>query len=111
MNKTVKRQHSAAFKSRVAFEALRGEKTLAEISSQFGVHTTQINRWKKELVEGMQEIFTDKRKKRDLDQEGLIEQLYKQVGKKEIEIDWLKKWLLHFKNSSNDLTILKAGIT
>lgn len=44
MTKTVKRQHSAAFKARVAFEALKGEKTLAEISSQYGVHTTQINR-------------------------------------------------------------------
>lgn len=64
---------------------------MAEISSQFGVPTTQINRWKKELVEGMQDIFTDKRKKRDVDQEQLIEQLYKQIGKKEVEIDWLKK--------------------
>ena len=91
MKKLVKRQHSAAFKARVAFEALKGEKTLAEISSQFGVHTTQINRWKKELAEGMQEIFTDKRKKLDVDQEQLIEQLYKQIGKKEVENDWLKK--------------------
>lgn len=96
MQKTEKRQHSAAFKARVAFEALKGERTLAEISSQFGVHTTQINRWKKELVEGMQEIFTDKRKKRDVDREQLIEQLYKQIGKKEVEIDWLKKKIALF---------------
>lgn len=96
MQKTVKRQHSAVFKARVAFEALKGEKTLAEISSQFGVHTTQINRWKKELAQGMQEIFTDKRKKRDVDQEQLIEQLYKQIGKKEVEIDWLKKKIALF---------------
>lgn len=96
MIKTVKRQHSASFKTRVAFEALKGEKTLAEISSQFGVHTTQINRWKKELVEGMQYIFTDKRKKRDVDQEQLIEQLYKQIGKKEVENQWLKKKIALF---------------
>ena len=91
MGNIVKRQHSPAFKARVAFEALKGEKTLAEISSQFGIHTTQVNRWKKELVEGMQDIFTDKRKKQDADQEQLIEQLYKQIGKKEVENEWLKK--------------------
>lgn len=96
MKKSTKRQHSAAFKARVAFEALKGEKTLAEISSQFGVHATQINRWKKELAEGMEEIFTDKRKKRDVDQEQLIEQLYKQIGKKQVENDWLKKKIALF---------------
>lgn len=96
MKKTVKRQHSAAFKARVAFEALKGEKTLAEISSQFGVHTTQINRWKKELAEGMADIFADKRKKRDVDQVQLIEQLYKQIGKKEVENEWLKKKIALF---------------
>lgn len=96
MKKLVKRQHSAAFKAKVAFEALKGEKTLAEISSQFGVHTTQINRWKKELAEGMQEIFIDKRKKRDVDQEELIEQLYNQIGKQKIENEWIKKKIALF---------------
>lgn len=96
MKKLMKRQHSAAFKARVAFEALKGEKTLAEISSQFGVHTTQVNRWKKELAHGMQNIFTDKRKRGDINQEELIEQLYKQIGKKEVENDWLKKKIALF---------------
>ncbi len=91
MLKTIRRQHSAAFKARVAFEALKGEKTLSQISSHFGVHTTQINRWKKELVAGMQDIFTDKRQRAGLDQAQLIDQLYKQIGKKEVENEWLKK--------------------
>lgn len=91
MLKTIRRVHSPGFKARVAFEALRGEKTIAGISSHFGVHPTQIHKWKQELVAGMQDIFTDKRKAKDADQEQLIEQLYKQIGKKEVEIDWLKK--------------------
>lgn len=91
MTKTIRREHSAAFKARVAFEALKSEKTIAEISSQFGVHPTQINKWKKQLKTGMQDLFTDKRKKHEVDKEQLIEQLYKQIGKKEIENEWLKK--------------------
>lgn len=90
MIKTIRREHSDAFKARVAFEALKGEKTIAEIASQFGVHPTQINKWKKQLKIGMQDLFTDKRKKPDEDKQ-LIQQLYQQVGKKEIEIEWLKK--------------------
>lgn len=96
MTKSIRRQHSAAFKARVAFEALKGDKTLAEISSQFGVHPTQINRWKKSLIAGMQEIFTNKRKRRQVDQQQLIETLYQQIGKKEVEIDWLKKKIALF---------------
>lgn len=91
MKKTIRRKHSAAFKARVAFESLKGEKTIAEISSHFGVHPTQINKWKKQLRIGMQDLFTDKRKKRDEDQEQLIQQLYQKIGKKEIENEWLKK--------------------
>jgi len=96
MSKTIRRQHSAAFKARVALETLRGEKTLAQLSAHFGVHTTQINKWKKKLKAEIADIFTDKRKKRDVDQDELIEQLYKQVGKKEVEIDWLKKKIALF---------------
>ena len=96
MSKTIRRQHSAAFKARVALETLKGEKTLAQLSTHFGIHTTQINKWKKELMLGIQDIFTHKRQKRDLDQEQLMEQLYKQIGKKEVEIDWLKKKIALF---------------
>ncbi len=83
MTKTIRREHSDAFKARVAFEALKGEKTITEIASQFGVHLiTQINKWKKQLKIGMRVLFTDKRKKPDEDQQQLIQQLHQQVGKK-----------------------------
>lgn len=96
MSKTIRRQHSAAFKARVALESLKEEKTITQLSSDFGVHPTQINKWKQQLKEGISDIFTDGRHKRDADQDQLIEQLYQQVGKKEIEIDWLKKKIALF---------------
>ena len=92
---TVRRKHSEGFKAKVAFEALKGEKTIAQISSIYAVHPSQIISWKKTLVEGMKEIFVDKRKS-NADQEQLIDDLYRQLGKKEIENEWLKKKIALF---------------
>lgn len=83
-------------KAKVAFEALRGEKTVAELTSIYGVHATQIKQWKTILQEGMGDLFTDKRHRHEQDQEELIESLYQQVGKKEVENEWLKKKIEQF---------------
>lgn len=95
-NGSPRRIHSPTFKAKVAFEALKGEKTIAELSSQFAVHPTQIKQWKEQLTSGMQDIFSDKRKRHEQTQTELVEQLYKQVGKKEVEIEWLKKKIEQF---------------
>jgi transposase-like protein len=83
-------------KAKVAFEAMRGEKTGAELASIYGVHPTQIKQWKDILQTGMSDLFTDKRRKHEQSQEELVENLYKQVGKKEIENEWLKKKIEQF---------------
>ena len=83
-------------KAKVAFAALKGDKTVAELSSVFGVHPTQIKQWKDTLQSGMADLFTDKRKRHEQSQEELIDSLYKQVGKKEIEAEWLKKKIEQF---------------
>ena len=89
----VRKQFSKEFKAKVALETLKGLKTTAEISSEFGVHTTQIAKWKKELCEGLPEIFAGKKSREEKDKDQLIDELYKQIGQTQTEINWLKKKL------------------
>lgn len=86
-------------KAEVALAALKGEQTTAQIASTYEVHPTQIAAWKKQALEGMTEVFSDKRKKENQDQDKLIEELYKTVGQRDIELAWLKKKLSPFKSS------------
>lgn len=86
----MKKNYSAAFKSRVALEAIRGEKTMAEIASQFEVHPNQVTKWKKQALEAMPDIFADKRRKKKKDKEN-SDELYRQIGQLKVELDWLKK--------------------
>lgn len=87
MSKKAK-QYSAQEKAKVAMEAIKGDLTMAQISSQYGVHASQINRWKKEaMVSG----FSSKPKAVDTSQTELIGQLYQQIGQLTVERDWLKK--------------------
>jgi transposase len=83
--------YTAQEKARVAMEAIKGELTMSQLSSQYGVHATQINRWKKEAVEAMVLGFTSKPKAVDTAQTELISQLYQQIGQLTVERDWLKK--------------------
>lgn len=87
----MKKQFSKEFKAKVALEAIKGLKTSAEISSEFSVHPTQIAKWKKELREGLPEIFSGKKSAADKDKDHLIDELYKQIGQTQVEIGWLKK--------------------
>jgi transposase len=83
--------YSAQEKAKVAVEAIKGELTMAQLSSRYGVHATQINRWKREAVEAMVTGFTTKPKAVDTGQTELISQLYQQIGQLTVERDWLKK--------------------
>lgn len=81
-----------AFKKKVALEALREDKTLAQIASQYGVHPMQVTQWKKVLLDGAENIFARKGKQR---KEGgpSQEELERKIGQMTIEIDFLKKKL------------------
>jgi transposase-like protein len=79
------------FKAKVALEALREEKTLRELSEQYGVNPNVISRWKKEVLEQLPEIFSKKRGKKIKESKQKEEELYKEIGKLKVENEFLKK--------------------
>lgn len=87
------RTFTAAEKAAVALAAIKEEKTYAEISSQYEVHSSQIKNWKKIAMAGIVSLFTGNQKKTDLEQQQLIAELYKIIGIREAELSWLKKKL------------------
>lgn len=86
-----RKTHTAGFKSKVALAAAKGDKTLSELASRHGVHANQISKWKAQLVEGASEIFRDGRRKKRDDTSATEAELYEQIGRLKIELDWLKK--------------------
>ena len=87
----MRKNYSGDFKAKVALEAVKGERTLSELASRYEVHPNQIRTWKKALIDGMPELFTDRRKRRQRDDEDEKGRLYEQIGRLKVELDWLKK--------------------
>ena len=79
------------FKAKVAIAALKGQQTTNEIAHEFGVHPTQVNTWKKQLLESSSDVFGQGKQKREGDFEAEREALYSQIGRLKVEVDWLKK--------------------
>ena len=79
------------FKSKVAIEALKGHKTVNELASEFGVHATQVNNWKRQLQSGANSLFGKSAEKQAQNHEAEKERLYSQIGRLQVEVDWLKK--------------------
>jgi len=84
-------KHNPEFKAKVALEAVKTEKTIAQLSSEFGVHPNQITQWRRRLLDEIPDIFSRKRKKKETDAETLQSELYRQIGQLKVELDWLKK--------------------
>ena len=89
----MKKYLKASQKAAIVLAALKGEKTVNELSSLYQVHPTQIKRWKKTAEESLAGIFKDKRKKEGKNKDKLIDELYKIIGQRETELAWLKKKL------------------
>ena len=87
----IRKKYPPSFKAKVALEAIREEKTSAELASQYEVHPSQIRKWKRIAMSGIIELFTDNSQKRDKEKNLLIEELYREIGKLKVELDWLKK--------------------
>ena len=86
-----RRRFSAEFKFKVALAAAKGTKTLNELSSEYGVHPNQISGWKRELMDGGATLFSSKNARQQRDQEALQTELYEQIGRLKMELEWLKK--------------------
>jgi putative transposase len=80
MVQTIRKNHNGAFKAKVALESIKGEKTLAQLSSEFGVHANQIGQWRKQLINELPSLFSNRRTKQDNDHEELVSELYRQIG-------------------------------
>jgi transposase-like protein len=79
-------------RARVALEAIKENKTIAELSSEYEVHSNMISKWKKHLQDNIADIFIRKNEK-DPDAEQQIDNLYKEIGRIQVENGWLKKKL------------------
>ena len=86
-----RKQHTAAFKAQVALAAVKGDKTVNELASQYGVHPTLIHGWKKQLLAGADQVFQNGNQTVTADAEAEKAQLFEQIGRLKMELEWLKK--------------------
>ena len=86
-----RRRFTAEFKARVVRAALREDKTLAALASQFDVHPNQITEWKRQVLESMPDLFSRSKRADAKAAEEHESRLYEQVGKLQVELEWLKK--------------------
>ena len=85
------RKHPSSFKAKVAIEAIKGLQTMTQISSDFGIHTSQIEKWKTIMLKGLPRLFENRESQDDRNKEALIARLYQQIGQLKVELDWLEK--------------------
>lgn len=86
-----RRTFTAAEKAKIALEAIQGDLTLAQISSKYDVHATQINKWKKQALAQLPASFTNQAKQAQVNHESELKLLYEQIGRLKIENEYLKK--------------------
>ncbi len=97
MSKKGRNSYSKEFKSKVALEAIKGQKTSNELATEFSLHVSQINLWKKQLLEGLPGVFSHRPGRMESEFEAERDLLYCQIGKLQVEVDWLKKKTGHLK--------------
>ena len=89
--KRQRKQYSADLKAKIAVEAVKGQRTIQEIASHYSVHPNQVTQWKKQLLDGASEVFSSGREHAGEADEQMKAEIYQQVGKLQMELDWLKK--------------------
>jgi transposase-like protein len=89
---TIKRRRfSPEFKFRVALEAAKGQRTMSELSSEYGVHPNQVSQWKRQLLDNGANVFSQNGHQEQHAQEAVQTELYEQIGRLKMELEWIKK--------------------
>jgi putative transposase len=88
--------HTAAFKAQVAVAAIKGGRTINELAGHYGVHPTLIHGWKKQLITGAEEVFGNPAKAASASAEARQAELFEQIGRLKMELEWLKKKVAPF---------------
>jgi len=91
MSKGTRKRYAAAFKAKVALEALKGEETLAQLASRYEVHPNLITQWKRTAAAGMTEVFTKKLGGYERDHAETVKVLHEKIGQLTVERDFLAK--------------------
>jgi len=86
-----RKRHSAAFKAKVALEAAKQTRTIAELAGAYQVHPVQVSQWKKQLLDGIDSLFQDGRRRGRDEGQALQADLYERIGRLNMEVEWLKK--------------------
>ncbi|MXX27371.1 MAG: transposase [Caldilineaceae bacterium SB0668_bin_21] len=87
-----RRRHSAAYKFRIALEALEGRKTISQLSSEHEIHPNMIRAWNRRLLEDGPNVFANNGERKQWKQEAQEAELYEQIGRLKMELEWLEKW-------------------
>jgi transposase len=90
---TTKRQFSAVFKAKVALELLREQESISQICSKYQIHPTQARKWKDQAIANLEVGFSDSQAEALKAKDTINDELYRQIGKQKVELDWLKKTL------------------
>ena len=88
---SLRKSYDSRLKVQVALEALKNQRTIAQIASEYGVHPNMVTQWKQRLLNELPDIFNNKHQKNKQDNETLQAELYRQIGQLTVELDWLKK--------------------
>jgi len=86
-----RKSHTPQFKAKVALDAIREQKTTNELTAEYGIHATQINTWKKQVLSAIPEVFSAKKDKKQQDRQAQVDELHRQIGQLTAERNWLKK--------------------
>ena len=92
----MRKRYDSAFKARVALAAVKGDRTLSELASEYGVHGNLISQWKRRLLSNVSRVFEEREDGGERDHQAVVEELHRQIGQLHVELDWLKKKAAQF---------------